>query len=556
VRDSVLNENSDIVTNINRHNIKTRATYDLKLDSNNSLKLTANANFYNTESLENRVSATEGKFGNLKNSSRRFLQANSDKSALSGNLIFKHKFKKARRTLSVVADWNSLNTEGKNYLQSFNQAYFDGIPSGSQQLNQMKDYDMSTKNIAAKLIYTEPLSKEYSLELGYQVAYNYGNNDQLTYSFSPLSGKYDFAVDSLSNQFKQNILQNIPSAKINFANKKLKINAGSGFGVTNFELKDLTFNKDYTRNYVNFFPAANITYTYKPNHSVRFNYNGNTRQPTINQLQPLRNNNDYFNQYIGNPDLKPSFTNSFNVSHNSYNFLKDIYTYISLNGRITSNAISNNRIINVDSGKTISQPINTNGNVSFNLYSGAGFKIKKLDTRFNINPNINYNKYADVINNRISFSKNVNAGVSISLSKSKEKKYDISVRDNFSYNRSTTSENNASIHYNINTLSVNGTLYIKKVWSIISDYQFYSRQKTVQFNRGINSHILNARLQRTFKNDEFTAYFTVRDILNQNIGIDRYFRGNTYSETINDRLKRYFLVGFTWDFKNKASKVK
>ena len=68
----------------------------------------------------------------------------------------------------------------------------------------------------------------------------------------------------------------------------------------------------------------------------------------------------------------------------------------------------------------------------------------------------------------------------------------------------------------------------------------------------LNNHIWNARLQRTFKNNEFTAYFTVSDILNQNIGIDRNFYGNTYSEVTNDRLKRYFMIGFTWDFKNKA----
>ena len=136
------------------------------------------------------------------------------------------------------------------------------------------------------------------------------------------------------------------------------------FGFTNFDLKDLTFNKDYIRNYVNFYPAANLTYTYKANRNIRFNYNGNTTQPTINQLQPLRNNNDYFNQYIGNPNLKPSFTNSFNISHNSYNFIKDIFTYQSLNVRVTGNSITNNRIINIDSGKTVSQPINTNGNIS------------------------------------------------------------------------------------------------------------------------------------------------------------------------------------------------
>ena len=84
----------------------------------------------------------------------------------------------------------------------------------------MKNYEQSTKNLSAKIVYTEPLGKKYSLQLGYQLSYNNGNNNQLTYSYSPVSNKYDYVIDSLSNQFKQNILQNIPSAKINFANKK------------------------------------------------------------------------------------------------------------------------------------------------------------------------------------------------------------------------------------------------------------------------------------------------------------------------------------------------
>jgi hypothetical protein len=556
IGDSVLNDVSDAVTNINRHNIKLRATYDIKIDSFNSLKLTANSNFYHTESEESRNSVSTGYSGTLKNSSNRVLNTKSDKNATSGNLIFKHKFKKARRSLSVTADWNILNTNGKNFLTSFNQAYFNGSPTGGQQLDQMKDYDMSTSTLTSKFVYTEPLGKKYSLELAYQLAYNYGTNNQLTYNYSPLSGKYDFAVDSLSNQFKQNILQNIPSAKVNYAGKKLKVNVGSGFGFTDFQLQDLTFNKDYTRNYVNFYPSANLTYTYKANHNFRFNYNGNTQQPTINQLQPLRNNNDYFNQYIGNPDLKPSFNNSFNISHNSYNFIKDIWMYQSLNARFVSNAITNNRVINIDSGKTTTQPINTNGNYSINFWSGMGFKFKKIDTRINFNPNLEYSKSADVINSRKSFSKNLSTGISISLSKEKEKKYDISVSHQFDYNTNTTSQNNTRIHYNTNTFSFNGTIYIKKVWSIVNDYTYYSRQKTVQFNTALNTHIWNARLQRTFKKDEFTAYISARDILNQNVGIQRNFYSNTYSEVTNDRLKRYFLVGFTWNFKNKGASPK
>ncbi|MEO8763250.1 MAG: outer membrane beta-barrel family protein [Ginsengibacter sp.] len=553
--DSVLDENSDEVNNVTRHNFKNRIIYDVKLDSMNSLKFTANANFYHTESDEDRSAISTGNTGTLKNTSTRLLQTNSDKNALSGSIVFKHKFAKGRRTLTVTTDWNTLNSQGTSYLKSFNQAYFEGNPTGSQNLDQMKDYDMSSKNLSVRILYTEPLSKKYSMELGYQLSYNYGTNNQLTYNYSMVSNKYDFVIDSLSNQFKQNILQNIPSAKINFTNKKIKFNVGSGFGFTNFDLEDLTFNKGYLRNYVNFYPAANLTYTYKANRTIRFNYNGNSQQPTINQLQPLRNNNDYFDQYIGNPNLKPSFNNSFNISHNSYNFVKDLFTYQSFNVSVTSNSITNNRIINVDSGKTITQPINTNGNISMNLGSGLGFKLKKIDARVNLGPSFSYNKYADVINSQKSFSRTFTTGINIWMSKSKEKKYDISVQDEYSYNSNSTSQNNTKIHYYTNILRLSGTLYVKKVWSVISDYQFYARQKTVQFAQNLNNHLWNARLQRTFNNNEFTAYFSVHDLLNQNIGVERDFYSNTYSVVTNDRLKRYFFIGFTWDFKNNAPKA-
>ena len=554
VGDSILNSNSNEVNNVNRHNFKIKGVVDMKLDSMNSLKITANTNFYHTESGSLLNSISTGNKGTLKNTSTRNLQTNNDKNVVSGNLLFRHKFKKSRRSLTFSGDWNILNNQGLNYLKSFNEAYLNGIVSGSRDLDQMKDYNTSTNNLSAKIVYTEPLAKKYSLELAYQLAYNNGTNNQLTYTYTPFSKKYDVLVDSLSNQFKQNILQNIPSARINYADKKLKINIGSGFGFTSFDLKDITYDKDYTRNYVNFYPTANINYTYKPNHGIRFNYSGNTTQPTINQLQPLRNNNDYFNQYIGNPNLKPSFTNSLNVSHNSYNFLKDIWMYQSINVREISNSITSNRIINVDSGKTTTQPINTNGNVAINFYGGFGFKIKKIDTRFNLSPQISYNKYADIINSKKSFSKTITPGINIWISKEKEKKYEVSIGDQFNYNANTTSQNDTKIHFNTNTISFNGALYVKKVWSLRTDLQYYSRQKTLQFNSNLNSTQWGARLQRTFKNNEFTAYISVHDILNQNIGIDRSFYSNTYTEVTNYRLKRYFLIGFAWDFKNKAAK--
>ncbi|HUZ60567.1 MAG TPA: outer membrane beta-barrel family protein [Hanamia sp.] len=551
IGDSVLNANSNEIENVNRHNFKIRGILDTKIDSFNSVKVTAGTNFYHTESDDLNNTVTTGNNGVLKNASDVELKTRSDKSALSGNVIFKHKFHKARRTFSFTGNWYSLNNTGVSFLKSSNQAYFEGALSGSQDLNQEKNFELSTNNLSGSIVYTEPLNKTLSLLLGYQLSYNNGTNNQITYNYSGYSGKYDAPVDSLSNNFKQNIIQNIPSAKINFANKKLKVNVGSGFGFTHFDLKDVTFNKDYLRNYTNFYPSANAVYTYKPNHSIRFYYNGNTTQPTIDQLQPLRNNNNYFNQVIGNPDLKPSFTNSFRLGNQTYNFLKNLYVYESINVQLVQNAITTNSIVDLDSAKTISQPINVNGNYNIGFFGGIGFKIKKIDTRFDMSPNFNFSRYTSVINSQKGYAKTFTPGIWVNISKSKEKKYDLYISDGFNYNSNTTSQNDTKIEYFTNQISFNGTIYFKKVWSLITDYTYYFRQKTIQSNTNLNTNIWNAQFQRTFKHEEFTVYFKVNDILDQNIGIQRNFYGNTYTQETDERLKRYFMIGFTWNFKNK-----
>ena len=554
VGDSILNDYSTSSQDINRYNFKNNLTYDIKFDSSNSLKLTVKANFYHTESTENSNTETKSNTETFKNKTDKTYSQNNDKNAVTATLIYRHKFKKARRTLSVNADWNRLNTEGKNYLQSENQSYNDGLPSFNQQQNQMYDIDKTTNKLTGKAVYTEPLSKKFSMEMAYELSYSTGNNNQATNSYSNLSGKYDDFVDTLSNHFKQVIVINKPSMKVSYNFKKFKFTFGSGFGITNFNFDDITFGKQYKRDFTNLFPSASLNYTYNANKSINFSYNGNTQQPTLNQLQPLRNNSDYFNQYVGNPNLKQSFSHNFNISHNSYDFIKDLWMYQSFNITTTANSITNSRTINLDSGKTVTKPVNTNGNLSMNFWSGFGMKLKKLNVNVNFQPNFNFSRFADIINNKTSFSNTLSSGMSIWLSKTKEKKYDFSLGNDLGYSRNTTSQNNLVNSYFTNTVSVYATVYYKKVWSLVTDYNFFARQKTVQFQNNLTNHILNARLQRTFKENEFTAYVLVRDILNQNIGIDRSFYGNTTTETTNQRLKRYFMVGFAWDFKNKGAK--
>ena len=436
-------------------------------------------------------------------------------------------------------------------MKSANESYEGGLFAFRNEVDQNKVGEKNTQNFTVNTAYTEPLGKKMALQLSYQINNNSGNSNFITYDFSDSSGRYDMVVDSLSNQFKQNITTHKPVIKLSYNAKKINYSFGSGFGFTSFNLQDLTQSKEYKRSFTNFFPSANFSYKYKSNSNLRFNYQGATKQPSIDQLQPLRNNQDFFNQVVGNPDLKQSFTNSFNISNNSYSILTETNFYQSISFRTTSNLISFNRDIDPESAKTVTTPINTNGNFSANLYMGYGIKLKKLDMYVNVSPSANFNRSVNSINGQINNSNNLNSNFSVYLSKSKEKKYDINLNNTFSNSRNSTSQNNEVKSFNTNNLGLDIGVYFREKWKISTDYNLYVRQKTVDFQDQLTNQLWNARLQRTFKNDEFTAYVMVRDILNQNIGINRFIYENTIGEERNDRLKRYAMIGFTWNFKNK-----
>jgi len=116
-------------------------------------------------------------------------------------------------------------------------------------------------------------------------------------------------------------------------------------------------------------------YKFNANSRINLSYNGNTRQPGIEQVQPVRDNSNPLNVAIGNPNLKQEFRNQFNANFNSYKVLKQrgFYTYASIS--TTSNSITTNSttITSGDSaGIRTYQYVNLNGN--YNGYSGGGRK--------------------------------------------------------------------------------------------------------------------------------------------------------------------------------------
>jgi hypothetical protein len=337
--------------------------------------------------------------------------------------------------------------------------------------------------------------------------------------------------------------------------KKVTLSGGGDVGFSNFSQEDLM--KDTVRkyNFTNLFPRGNFQYKFNANSRVSVNYNGSTRQPTIEQIQPVRDNTNNLNIAVGNPNLRQEFRHSMGLNYNFYKVLtqRGLYTYS--NFTTVSNAITTNERISVSpdsAGFRTYQFVNVNGN--YTIFGGGGynFKLKKLDMNMDFGFNINRNHTNTVVNNRKNVSDNNSYGLNMGLYKYKEKKYNFNYYANISYNTSVSSVRpDVKTNYYQHTHNINANATFLKKFEINSTVQGNFRERLTAADVNNNVILWNGYIGRKFmKNDKGMIRFEAFDILDQNKGFSRFVNANIVRENTYETLRRYFLLAFVWNFSN------
>lgn len=104
-----------------------------------------------------------------------------------------------------------------------------------------------------------------------------------------------------------------------------------------------------------------FAYNFSRSRSFNVNYNGNTSQPAYNQV--TNSIGDYSNpQYItiGNPNLKPEFTNTLSMRYNNFDFISGNVFFGNLSFSFTKDKIVNNTL-NRGFGVQETQYLNSDG---------------------------------------------------------------------------------------------------------------------------------------------------------------------------------------------------
>lgn len=527
--------------------------YEWKLDSLTSFKFST-ANVYKTSQT---IAATQSEY---LNSNKAFINTNDQqrnsatKRVQSTNVLtYKQLFNKKNRQLLTTLRYGVTDDDNTGNINTRTEFYKNGVADSLDLLDQMKMFRGTAKTFGSKITFSEPFSAKWNLVVDY--AFNTSNSTSNRNTFNKdNNGKYEVLDSVFSNNFDLKAVSNSSTALLRFIDKKLKFTFGSGISNVTLKLHDVDSGNRTNYSFLRFTPQAQIGYTIKPQTNVSLNYRGTTRQPSIEQLQPIRDNSDNLNIFVGNPDLKVGFNHGFNAFFNQYKVLSGRSVWLSANYNIYNNAIANYTIIDTVRGKQIYTPVNVNGNRNWGFYSnwhkGQGEKKMRYGVQLNGNGgrNISFINQNSIVRENATNYFTVNFSLSTGYQESEKVSFDI--RPTIGYNKTKSSLGiNVNNNYFTYGGNLNGFVMLPGKLELSADANVELREKTPAFQNNMNLVILNANLARKiFKKKTGKIILVANDILNQNQGFNRIINSNFIQEERYLRVSRYFLLKFEWTF--------
>jgi hypothetical protein len=532
---TAINDNKTVTRNLNgNHRANLNIIYTI--DSFNSFIYQPNFNFQNSQSYSD-DSLINSINNRLINSGRSITNNMGEGYNWSNNLLWRRKFRKLGRTLSV----NLSNTWTNNDREGYNI-----ISSKTRSADFMNKTNSSTNNYGISVSYTEPIARDKILEVNYSRNDNKSVSDRKTFD-NDGSGKYNEIVDSLTNRFENQNMFDRLGTNLRIVKKKYNYQVGFAVQQTTLESNNITKNNRLLQKAVNFFPTASFNYNFQRSRSLRFNYRGRTAQPSISQLQEVKNYDNFPYTYIGNAGLKQEFSHNVSISYNFFDIMKFRNLFAFVTYSVTQNKISNSITTNKLTGEQLTRPENVNGifNVTGNF--NFGFPIKKMQGgNFNATTRIGYNQDVNIVDSRKNYNRNLSLGEDLRLNYNFKEKLDMGITASVNYNQVKNSlqvQNNQSYFTHIYGADVTYTLPKNFILATDLDYTF-----NTGLSEGFNQNyaIWNASIaKQVLKNKRGEVRLSVFDLLNQNTSVYRNAVRNYIEDVQNTVLKRYFMLTFT-----------
>ena len=512
--------------------------------------------------LTNGVQSSVGNSWNRSNSSS--LDANL-------NLIYNHKFTSKRgRTLTANLQTGISQSNSESWSISNKQSI--GVDTTA---NNLYTTNLSNKfNINLRISYVEPLwNVRNLLETAVSLRTNNNVSDKNQYNkdlnvpgatndINVRDTLYTPASDYSSN-FKSNFFSETMEMNYRYVSKDYNLMLGMKAEPSqtySTRIYDNGNTTPYTNEVVNLAPTGRFQYNFEKKKFVRIDYRGQSNQPSISQMQPVKNNSNLMNVAVGNPTLNPEFNHNFRMFYSSFNEITFSSFNAMINAQATKDALVTNSIYDV-TGKQYNQAVNADV-IPYSFFANIMYNTPIIPKRlqFNTNTSINYDQ-------RYGYSKkglnNINTDTVASLplgDLSDTRKYsasealsltfttdvlEIGARGSLRYSNTKNNMNTAVSETYDWTAAGNIVLHLPYDINIATDLNYTTLQGYSTFDN--KQLIWNAGIDKSLFNNKGVISLKMFDILHQQLNI-RQTIGDNYIQYSNSLkvLRSYFLLSFSY----------
>ena len=563
-------------TNNNSHRFNARFT--IKLDSSNSLIIDSRASLQQNAVLNplhaitfNGSGLTISNLSNLNNTETTGIRSNL-------SVLWRHAYPKKGRTLSVEANPGINGQSGYTLLQNTNT--WMGVDT---KRDQKTSIDKLNQTFSGNLTFTESLDSNHYLAATIATNINQNNTDRLANLYDALSGQYILLDTLFSSKFVNGYNSNKMGVSYRYQTYKWNVTASLDAQIAQLNGSlSLPKSAELQRQFTSLLPGIQARYNMGSKKNLRLNYSTSNNAPSIDQLQPVTNNNNVMQLSTGNPLLVQDYQHSFFMRFFSVTPETGRNQFFMINAQFSNNYISSKTILGqstplwiqlnnttlagnngavdgsyslndsifLSPGAQITLPINMNGYYNLRMFGSWGKTIKKLNINSNAGITVSHIPSMIQLGNNLAktnMATNPSANAGLVLSSNISEKIDFNMSGNASYSQVINSiqlgNNQTYMSYNARAAM---NFMPNKKWVLNSDvtYQAFSGLSN-SFNQSY--YLWNAGLGYKFlKNNAGELRITGYDLLNQNRSIQRNVT-QTYFEDVKTKvLNRYVMLTFTY----------
>ncbi len=243
----------------------------------------------------------------------RFATTGSDRNGYDINLNYDKKYEDPKHKLTSFFRFSDGLNDGLNEYYNSDNGGADFVG-----MNKAKNGDEGTSSgYDFKLDYVHPFENKSKLEVGLASKSTDRGDTQIAEIFDEATNQY-VSDRSFSNEFIYN--ETVHAAYLQYSRNiwLFGINAGGRYEMVDMLSELKTTNERFENPYSSFYPSLSVTFGAPQLVQIQTSYSKRVNRPRSRMLNPFSSRQDERNLRIGNPFLKPEYTDSYEINFSRF----------------------------------------------------------------------------------------------------------------------------------------------------------------------------------------------------------------------------------------------